>query len=234
MRYLDFSQLENYPSQILAQAFREASDAEADRLVEILTGRGDEPVPYLIEALQDSENVVRYYAVYTLKLIGDRRAIVPISNLLTDKDDNVRVLAALYLPSFGNIVLDRYTPYLISTDWKMRSSAAIMLGQSPDDRAIELLLPLLRDENQRVRFDAMWALGKLVIPALSLPDKEKVLPVLVEATHNSDIDTRATAAEILGNLRDSRAVEILTGLRENDPEVYVREAAAKALQNLAS
>ncbi|UCD54652.1 MAG: HEAT repeat domain-containing protein, partial [Candidatus Omnitrophota bacterium] len=92
-------------------------------------------VEYLIEALIKYED--RYFfhssTISTLGTIGDTRAVVPLIELLKDKDKGSSI----------------------------RSAAASALGQIGDVRAVEPLIEALKDEAPWVRSTAAQALGKL-------------------------------------------------------------------------
>jgi HEAT repeat protein/CHAT domain-containing protein len=89
-----------------------------------------------------------------------------------------------------------------------------------NERAVEPLLPVLRDPDSQVRSSASWALG-------SLEDRRAVGP-LIGALQDEDQRVRRTAARSLNVIRDSRAVgPLIAALTDADRDV--RGWAAKAL-----
>jgi len=105
-------------------------------------------------------------------------------------------------------------------DARIRRDAARILGEVGDPRAVESLVPALKDSNWDVRRTAAWALGKI-------GDARAVEP-LVAALQDEDKNVRQSAAEALGKIGDPRAVEpLLSALKESDGGV--RQAAAEAL-----
>jgi cyclophilin family peptidyl-prolyl cis-trans isomerase len=107
-----------------------------------------------------------------------------------------------------------------SADPNVREAAARAAGRIRDEDALSWLLPLLRDDNGRVRRATLFALGQLGDDAVTLPLREAVA-----ALPRSD---RPHALEALGKTRDARAVAtVVAYLTDSDPEV--RNQAALAL-----
>ncbi|MHC4846856.1 MAG: HEAT repeat domain-containing protein, partial [Planctomycetota bacterium] len=105
-------------------------------------------------------------------------------------------------------------------DPTVREAAARAAGRIRDKAALSWLLPLLRDDNGRVRRATLFALGQLGDDAVTLPLREAVA-----ALPRTD---RPHALEALGKTRDARAVAtIVAHLTDSDPEV--RNQAALAL-----
>lgn len=79
---------------------------------------------------------------------------------------------------------------------------------SGDPRSVEQLIAALTDEDEQVRLNAIWALGKL-------GDRRAVEP-LIAALMDEDQTVRSNAIQALGNLGDRRAVEpLLVALTPN-------------------
>lgn len=105
-----------------------------------------------------------------------------------------------------------------------RSEAAAKLGSMGDNAAVPALVQALRDPTAEVAREAALALGAI--------KDFSALPHLAEAVLNRDgyfhSLTRIAAAESLGRLRDTRAVEsLITGAR--DPIADASCAAVTAL-----
>lgn len=143
----------------------------------------------------------------------------------------------------GEIVSGKYSigdevPALIivlkeDKDEDIRKSAAYVLGEIGDKRAVEPLIYTLKDKSKwdrgsvsaaRVRASAAAALGKI-------GDKRAVEP-LIDAVNNDEGVSRS-AARALGNLDvdDKRVVELVELLIKalSDKDSNIRESAAAAL-----
>ena len=108
---------------------------------------------------------------------------------------------------------------LKADDVAVRENAAEVLGEIKDLRAIDSLSTAISDEHPHVRRAATRALAKIGAPAV---------PVLASALEMFYPDVRRIAAESLGEIKDSRAVEPLCAALDNRYP-RVRMAAAEAL-----
>lgn len=95
-------------------------------------------------------------------------------------------------------------------DYKVRSDAAVVLGNFEDEQAIVALIHAFKDVED-VRFEVTRSLGKLDGVAV---------PFLIDALKDQDGDIRRDAAFMLGGMGDERAIPALTeALKEPDEEV---------------
>jgi len=109
----------------------------------------------------------------------------------------------------------------------VRLVAIAELGRLGDTRALDPLVAVLEDADERVRIKAIYALQ-------TLQDRRAVEPLLSMLRYDAVARVRIVAARMLGygGFRDSRAVEHLAvALRDSDADV--RSAAAVALYELA-
>ena len=109
----------------------------------------------------------------------------------------------------------------------VRESAAKMLGNVGDERAVDPLIEALSDNNADVREAAAEALGQL-------GDKQAVEPLIKAlALENWKVHwkARGSAAKALGRLGDKRAVDPLIKALSDD-RALVRWAAEAALKKL--
>lgn len=113
---------------------------------------------------------------------------------------------------------------LSHADVSARRCAAEVLGKAEDGRAIRALVGALDDNNDGVQACAAKALAQIGNAAF--------LPVLSALEHGSNIQRRR-AAEILGELRASRAIEPLIGALDDSDEA-VQVCAAKALTQIGN
>lgn len=93
-----------------------------------------------------------------------------------------------------------------------------------DDRAVADILPLVESGDVAVRSEAARAIGFLGVAQVSV-----VGPVLLRMLSDSDEMVRNEAAESLGLVRFSPAVDVLVDLLRADPSWLVRASLAEAL-----
>jgi HEAT repeat protein len=202
----------------------------------------------LIFGLKDSDLGVRQQAVAALGMIGDSRAVGPLAAALNGPD--VRKAAAEALGKIGDPdALPALAGALADPDPDVRKAAAEALGEIGDPSAEGPLVGALRDRQWGVRWTAAKALeeiewtpntgeaGAAYWAALGKWSEcveigAPAVGPLVEAVKlGPDASTRFHAAESLGEIGDSRAVEPLLGAL-NDDTLFVRQHVAGALAKI--
>lgn len=122
----------------------------------------------------------------------------------------------------GAIAVPRLVDVVQGAPSRARSYAARALGATRDPRALQPLLDLADDEEER--WAALAALGKLGDPS--------ALPILREAIRPRDVQNhaheRAIAATAIGALRHPDSVALLRSML-SDPDWYARYHACEAL-----
>lgn len=199
--------------ELLVTLFKSEEPLENEYLVRVLarTG-GNKAIPYLIKAFAGSEETP-YEAVSQIIKFGET-AIPPL--LKAVKSDNpaikANVLEALaMLRDETAFVL--HIRGLKDKDQGVRRAAAEMLPLYRDARAVEPLIGSLADDSREVVIAAISSLKRL-------RDKRAVQPlieILLEYENSSideeeeydDDDVREAAAEALGSLGETEAVEPL-------------------------
>ncbi|RMF82460.1 MAG: HEAT repeat domain-containing protein [Chloroflexi bacterium] len=149
---------------------------------------------------------------------------------------------------------------LLSTpDVQLRQFIAYLLGQTGDRRAVEPLIQTLADEHVGVRGAAANALGQLgdpqavpyLWPLLQSDNAQLVIwaafaltmlghdqfDVLTSGLEATDVDVRRSAILAMEQLGDTRAIEPLLALRDDDSKRFktdstVAEAVERVLYNL--
>ena len=131
--------------------------------------------------------------------------------------------------------------------WNVKASAATALGNLGDKRAIRPLISALgEDEYAFTRVAAASALSKLgekkwvnIVKGesedyerLGSSGDKRALEPLIKALGDRKPDIRIRAALALGNLSDTRAIEILIKAYDNDIDEHVKNAIAKTLKRL--
>ncbi len=132
------------------------------KTTELLARIGSDSVEPLISLLSNRDPVTRAYAVETLGLIKDTRAVVPLISALKDSSFTVRAMAA---HSLGQIPDQRAINPLIQAlndaYWPARYKAVYALGNIRDRRVVRPLVMALRDNDVRVQDEASWMLSRI-------------------------------------------------------------------------
>lgn len=211
----------------------------------------DEVKAAFIEALSDFDPGVRGRAAQAL----DRHHWRPE----TPKEELWHAIARGQLSHAATFGVDAIEPLemvLHGSPYNLQVSAIRALGEIPDDRVLNSLLPALRASDHAVVVAAIDALGQFGGPKatdaltaiLKHPD-HRVRVACVEAVGKlenpqatksilellKDVmwDVRRAAANALGRLPDPQAVEgLLTAVKDVDADV--REAAIASLRRIAS
>lgn len=211
----------------LTKALKSAHPIIRGRAAEIFGIRKDKnAVPVLLEALHGEFFTVRARAAIALANIGDIRVIPELLPLLKDREDEVRIAVCTALGIFrdpstfdelANVALD-------DTKIEVRQAAVKALGDSKDPAAIPFLMEALRDSFWW--FEREQAVSVLLNAIEGMG--EAVVEPLIEALADREKTVRKFAIMILGELKDTRAIDEL-GMALYDLHHEVSQAAAEAL-----
>jgi HEAT repeat protein len=124
----------------------------------------------------------------------------------------MRTIASAAMPDLIKALKDK--------DRRVRWSAAIVLGNMEDKRAVKPLIKALKDERWEVRLRAAESLGNLRY--------KKAVKPLIKTLKDERLVVKAKAAEALGNIKDTRAVSPLIDLL-SEKEEAIKDKAVKAL-----
>jgi hypothetical protein len=96
--------------------------------------------PGAIIALANSDEVIRFFAVNILKVLGDGRAVEPLIDTLADPDASVRDIAAEVLGQLGDVrAVSPLITVLTDPNWRVRNSAAEALERIGTPEALAAL-----------------------------------------------------------------------------------------------
>ncbi len=194
------------------------------RLRFALADLGAPIVPRLIAILKEGTPTQRANAA--LLLGGEMRrqeAFHSLLDALGDQDPRVRIAAAGGLGALSNrAAMEPLKELLNDPDEEVRYTVIFALGQLGDQGVVPSLFPLLKDKSHLIRSRVIETLGGLQ-PQNML---EPLVDILRDETEHPGV--RASAANSLGKLRDSRATQPLIEALRSD-EIVIQEYALGAL-----
>ncbi len=178
----------------LAAVLKDGAFQKRVNAVHRLAEAGDaSAVPFLTEALHDTDSLVRAAAASALAHFADPHSVPHLAALLQDPDPNVRTAA---VSSLGILADPRAAEPLLraakDAHWEVRASALEALARVHEPRGLELLLAGLGDPDREVRERAAEGLGVL--------GDQRVLGALIQAAIESEARVRQAAARALSRL----------------------------------
>jgi HEAT repeat protein len=186
-------------------------------------------IPYLLALFDDSASLFwepghkltnpAKEAASALVKIGEPSIQPLIDSFKSCKDHDEEELKKFALYKIGRPAVTPLVKALKHTDPKVRASAAITLGRIGDRQAVDSLIELLADKE--VRASALYALG-------GIKDHRAVGPIMEILRSENNVEIRVEGVEALGEIGDSRALDILVILSK-DKEQWVRTTAVKSL-----
>jgi HEAT repeat protein len=199
--------------------------------IEALGGIPDPRVPdHLILALKDTNADVRETAAESLRKTG-APAVEALIKTLRENDINTRVIAIRILGDIKDTrsieplidVLEFKSRNPVPEEAQLRYEAAKALGKMKTISAIQPLIVTLGDTDPHVRESAAESLREIGVPSVQY---------LIESLEDENINIRVGAVMLLGDLRDTRAIEPLIDMMATDffkKSWMLRSEVAKAL-----
>lgn len=181
-----------------------------------LVSLGKESTESLLQCAQDEKEkrVVRETAIYTLAEIGDKKAILPLLEVLKENLNNS--LAVFLIQALADLKAHQSIPVLVELlqHKSLRSSAAIALGKINDKKIAPIIWPLLPEASPDFQKALITCLGDL--------KAQESLPMLLKQLYSSDKGVYLATLYALGQIGDGRAVDpIRETLSEDNLEIYV-------------
>ena len=177
----------------------------------------DQALTNLQKKLRDGNVEERCEAVYDLTRLGDKRVYRLLSAALEDNDEAVVVRAISGLRKHeATLKYGTAVQAVVDSTLKLiaaprnaaeKSELILLLGETRDARAVELLAPHLKDADADVRGYAVSALSETHDP--------RAIDLLIPLTKDADKRTRENAVMCLGNTGDPKAVESLIALSKD-------------------
>jgi HEAT repeat protein len=203
--------LEKQPDPSVFQAVLDAEVHTEDLAVreDLIRALGDTKNPAALPILEKLANshhpTLAPPAAAALGSLGDRQALPILTELLRDSNHNVRVSAALSFSKFSDFTAPpELIAALFDPDAGMAISATKAVTNSHDPKAIDAVIAKIPDPM------AVYVLGK--------SHDARAYPALLAVLQNpaNATDQRRAAASALGELGDSRAVDPLIALLNED------------------
>lgn len=128
-----------------------------------------------------------------------------------------------------DLILDNYKATMTNADSRKSMNQIIALGKP----AVNMLIPSLMDNNFSVHTLALYALFNLDTDWFNAPAAKKAVPDFIEFVSNStsDKDVRISLLQLLGEIKDKRAIKPLIALLE-DAEKDIKYSASLSLRQL--
>lgn len=168
-------------------------------LAKALASRGDRQVLVALEpVLRHEDRHVRANAAYVFASFGDRRGLAALAGILADR--SARPLGQGIPTAIKDPAPRSWLPFQIRAD---RYYAVHVLGEVADRRGVDLLLPLLEDED--VNYKVAWALGRI--------GDRRAIPPLIRALDDRAALMRISAIQALEVLGAVEAVPKLRALQ---------------------
>ncbi|PIE31516.1 hypothetical protein CSA56_18095 [candidate division KSB3 bacterium] len=200
----------------------------------------------LIHALHDPHINVRYAAVEALSRIPSQKSVIPLTQVLKQDDDWLKLPAISALGSIGDY---RATPYLIDSagDPLLLQTVVEALGHIGDERGIPCIINALDSPDKEIRKTAVMSMESMACKLDKLHTiiqqpstyrsffrsacTEDVMPYLIEFTDETDFHLAVSSIKLLGWSGRQDAAYALLGKLEN--EAYL-EVAVSALIHIGT
>ena len=209
-------------SKLRSKALNERKEA----LDELAKAPSDIAVPALQRLAEESDFLIRRFAVMGLGNHTTPESLATLKQLLDDeKDSNVLAEVANSLFEFGDEALPLLPELFSRSDnWLVRQSILGILAESDRPNMLfEVIQVGLDDENPTTREAAILALGQL----LNSPHRETVIAQLLELAQSTLWRNRWRSATVLCMVKDDRSIAALAKLR-TDENHYVVAAALES------
>ncbi len=171
----------------------------------------------------DRDFILAQKAANSLAEIG-HPAIPVLIRGLSHENESVRSNASWALGKIGEVATPSLLAVLADSNHAGRGAAAFALGNLKSSQALEPIIQLASDEDERVRFNVAHALGKIADP--------RGIDSLAKLSKDNSSKVRLQAVWSFGWIGSSNAVEALTDCLK-DPEPQIREETVAVLEKLA-
>jgi HEAT repeat protein len=225
-----------------------------------LRGATPRDLEFLQASLGNASAAARRSSLEALAEVAVEGAIDALSFAVTDEEEEVRDVAVSALgrlrdgtaraPGFGRLL----EIFESSSDQELRGRVLRALGETRDERALDVLSPLVRSPTPLLAVVAVESLAKLGSPievllqslehsdaevvkaglfAVSERNDPRVLGGLVSCLAHETVDVRGLAAELLARHPGEASKAELRGRLAQETNPTVREAITRSLERMS-
>lgn len=185
--------------------------------------RNNASIPFLIKALEDPDEDVRWKAGFSLKKLGSV-AVPALAKVLHSGSLNARRVSAFILGEIrSKEPITALVKALRDTDADVRWKASRSLARLGSD-VVEPLARIIKTDDVRAKRCAVWVLQQIPLP--------RCTTLLAQALHDTDAEVRWKAAVGLKERGESALLALAPALKSLNPEV--RRVARWALQSIGT
>ncbi len=193
----------------------------------------------VFEESQTQDPKARRYLALVLGLLGSEQAVPALLGGLDDRDPETVKNCLWALGRLGaDAAVGRAIELTAHEESSVRLMAVYVLGAFDDPQARELLVAALNDPDELVQWNAAFALARTGQPS-ARPVLQRLLDKtyvdrFTEITGENRSRYRVAAVTLLARMDDVAGEDWLQELSDGDPDLRVRNAALRALQERKS
>lgn len=182
---------------------------------------GRQAEPYLIEGLGSQSLPVRENCARVLGRLKYESSIPYLIEALNENSKRMHAAAVSALANIGPAAKEDLINGLKDPSYKVRAGCCEALRIIGDKETIDLIIPMMADENHYVRKEAAKSLGRI--------GNSSATGVLTNALSDCSRGVRLAAAASLGKIRDETAVKPLIERYKSETDYQVRGRILKSL-----
>ena len=187
-------------AKVLVAQFGSTDAVRRAEAAKALAAMGPEAIDALIRGVSDENPQIREMSAWVLSEIKapPARVVPALISVLTDPDENIRVVGSVALRNLGGPAVPYLIDALTADAAEIRLNAAYVLGEigAPLDTILPALINTLTDPE--------WNVRRLVVRALVTIGAPAVEP-LIQALNSPDSDLRRMAARALNDIGTPQA-----------------------------
>lgn len=202
-------QSQERPAKALVTQFGAAEAVRRAEATEALVAMGADAIDALTWGLSHENPQIRETSAWTLSEIATpvHRVVPALISVLTDENENVRVVGSIALRELGEPAVPYLIEALTAEAAEIRLNAAYALGEigEPLDTILPALINALTDSEWNVRRLVVRALVTIGPPAIDL---------LIQALNSHDPDLRRMAERTLNDIGTPRARKAIANAKK--------------------
>lgn len=182
---------------------------------------GKPVVDILIHALKNESKSIRWKAAASLEKIG-KSAVEYLIQTLKNSDRNIRLIATWALEKIGKSVIEPLIKAMKNEKGIISWKALEIFGKIRDEKAVDSIIPFLKDKDWGVRESAVWALGKI--------GGFKVVDSIIQALRDEEERVRYRAIWAIKKIRNTIAFEaVKLFLKDKNGDKKIQELVEKEI-----